>query len=112
MSNISVALKPGGLFVSTEPVAYARWLRKFAKFRPGGAPDYWSPNDCPLRPSEFKIIHRYFPNLQVKHYNLLRHHLFLRNSNIRKILWWIERYLLMIPSMKNLAGHVLMWAYK
>ena len=112
ISNIADALKPGGLFVSAEPVAYARWLRIFAKYRPGGIPDGWSPNECPLRTSEFEIIRRFFPNLYVRHHNLLRPHLFFRNPSIRKILWWIEPYLLMIPGMKRLAGHVLMWAYK
>ena len=106
------ALKPGGLFVSTEPVAYARWLKKFAKFRPGWSPDCYTPDECPLRPSEFEIIRRYFPNLQMKYYGLSRAGRFFRDLNVIKFIHRIDHCLLLIPGMKKLAGYVVMWAYK
>jgi 2-polyprenyl-3-methyl-5-hydroxy-6-metoxy-1,4-benzoquinol methylase len=117
MSMAYNALKPGGLFVSWEPIAYARWIRKFdpvVKILGGRLPkaEDFTPDECPLRPSEFEIIRRYFPDLQMKHYDLLRGGRFTRNLKILKFIRQIDNCLLAIPGMKKLVGGAVMWAYK
>jgi len=118
MNKASDALKPGGLFVCWEPLAYTRWIRVLDPvYRMAGArmpkPEVdYSPEEQPLRPSELAIIRRYFPDLRIKHYNLFRAYRLTENLKVLKLISQIEHCLLVIPGMRKLSQDAVMWAQK
>ena len=117
MSKTYSALKSGGLFLCWEPLDYARWIRKFdpvARMLGARMPkrEDYSPEEHPLRLSELEIIRRYFPNLQIKYYNLFRAYRFTNNLKVLKIISQVEHCLLALPGMNKLVHGAVMWAYK
>jgi len=110
MQSVYDSLRPGGLFVSCEPIAYNRILKKFSHFAPNRE---FTPDECPLRPSEFEIIRKYFPHLETRYYRLFgRSNLFTQNLTIIKMTAMLDNLLFLMPGMKGFAGNVVMWATK
>lgn len=111
MQSVYNTLKPGGLFVSCEPVAYNQILKKLSRFVPGDRE--FTPDECPLRLSEFETIRKYFPHLKTRYYRLLgRSNLFTKNLSIIKMTAMIDNLLFLMPGVKHFAGNVVMWAMK
>ena len=77
-------------------------------------PGEYIPDEYPLRSSEFEIIRHYFPNLQVRYYNLLGSYRFVSYDNLKAniLIRSIDNCLLVLPGMKKLARGCVMWAYK
>ena len=112
MPKIVQALKPGGMFISREPVAYARWLKALRGLVPVGS-DTDDPNQQPFRDSEFLIVRKYFPDLCMRHYRILaRADLITTNLSIIRMLARADNLLLLVPGSAALAGDIVMWARK
>ena len=95
MKTAYETLRPGGLFVACEPIAYHSSLKKFSRFAPGS--QNFTPDECPLRPSEFEIIRRYFPKLHLRYYRLFaRVDRFTKNLSLIKAAGWLDSIVLNI----------------
>jgi len=111
LGKLARALKPGGLFVSREPVAYAGWLKGLRRWTPvkTDATD----DEQPLRESEWAVIRKHFPTVEHRHYRILA-----RIDRVTGRLPLIagaarvDNALLRLPGMKALAGTAVMWAQK
>jgi 2-polyprenyl-3-methyl-5-hydroxy-6-metoxy-1,4-benzoquinol methylase len=112
MKKLFLALKPGGMFISREPIVYARWLKKLRSLFPTDPEDV-SPDEQPFRDIEFKIMRKYLPNITIRHYRILArvdcltNNLFLIRNCAR-----FDNVLLHFPGSKSLAGDVVMWGIK
>ncbi|MFX0196605.1 MAG: class I SAM-dependent methyltransferase [Candidatus Hodarchaeota archaeon] len=112
MQKIERALKPAGMFISREPNAYAKWLKRIRKLFPIETTDPNS-DEQPLRSSEFLIIKKYFPGLCIRHFRILaRADLLTNNLPIIRFLARADNLLLSLPGSSALAGDVVMWARK
>ena len=109
--KIDRALKPEGLFIAREPVAYARWLKAFRKITPtqGEATE----DEQPLRDSEIAITRRHFPDLHLRHYRILaRADCVTKRLALIRMLARLDNALFMFPRIASLAGNVVMWSRK
>jgi hypothetical protein len=111
MERIRDALRPGGLFNAREPVAYAGWLKAIRRLVPVHVPA--TPDEQPLRQSEFRIIESVFPNLHREYYGILaRADRLTGNLRIIGALARIDRFFLRFPVARSLAGNAVIWAEK
>jgi 2-polyprenyl-3-methyl-5-hydroxy-6-metoxy-1,4-benzoquinol methylase len=112
MSKLYRALKPGGIFVSREPVAYANWLKVIRNNLPIGQ-DEEDPNEQPFRESEILILKKFFPDLCLRYYRILaRADQMTNNLNIIRTFARVDNFLFILPGSSSLAGDVVMWAKK
>ena len=113
MHKIKHALKPGGMFISREPVTYARWLKQIRDLFPKCSEKEDDPNEQPFRDHEFKIVNKHFPNLSVRPYRILaRADYVVNNLFIIRTLARADNLLFRFPGTTSLAGDVIMWARK
>jgi 2-polyprenyl-3-methyl-5-hydroxy-6-metoxy-1,4-benzoquinol methylase len=110
VQKIERCLRPGGQFIAYEPIVYARWLRRLRDLIP--VPGELTPDERPLGKSEFAIIRKHFPDLQMRYYRVLRADRFTRNLSVLRPLARIDDSLLRIPGVSSLAGNVVMWSTK
>lgn len=105
------ALRPGGLFVSTEPLALPRWLR----FIRGKAPvaRNGTPDEQPLSNSELDIVRRHFPDMQLRRYRILsRIDRFTNSVPLIGFVSAVDNVLLAAPAARALSSVAVMWARK
>jgi 2-polyprenyl-3-methyl-5-hydroxy-6-metoxy-1,4-benzoquinol methylase len=114
--------KPGALFVFSEPVSLAPWLRKLRR----GVPIHTdaTPDERPLEKAELSIILRHLPNLEMKWFHLLgrldrfilRDHNYERAPLGRKLLLdalgRADELLLSVPHLQALGGMCVMYGWK
>jgi 2-polyprenyl-3-methyl-5-hydroxy-6-metoxy-1,4-benzoquinol methylase len=114
--------KPGALFVFSEPVSRAPWLRKLRK----GVPIHTdaTPDERPLEKAELSIIMSHLPNLEMKWFHLLgrldrfilRDHNYERAPLGRKLLLdalgRADELLLSVPHLQALGGMCVMYGWK
>jgi len=111
METIHRTLKPGGMFIAREPIAYANWLKALRRALPIYIPE--TPDEQPLRQSEFDIIQKYFPDTQQRNYRLLaRIDCLTQNLPFLRFAARLDNAILNIPGMKSLAGDVLISSTK
>ena len=105
------ALRPGGLFVSTEPLALPRWLESVKDRMPvarNGTPD-----EQPLRKAELDIVRHYFPDLQMRRYRILsRIDRFTNSVPLIGFVSALDNVLLVVPPARLLSSVAVMWARK
>jgi len=112
MQKIHCALKPGGMFISREPIAYAQWLRNirniFSAKRVGEISE-----EQPFRDSEFLVVSKYFPDISNRYYRIFgRVDRITSNLPIIRAFARLDNLLLRLPGTKKLAGDVVLWAKK
>jgi len=111
MNKIDRALKPGGMFIASEPIAYARWLKALRQLVPVRTDV--TPDEQPFRDSEFAIVRKYFPDLQLRHFRILRRaDCITTYLPVLRILGRVDNLLLRLPGTTALAGNVVMWSTK
>jgi 2-polyprenyl-3-methyl-5-hydroxy-6-metoxy-1,4-benzoquinol methylase len=126
------ALKPGGMFISYDPIAYNPLINVYRRM----ATAVRTPDESPLSVADLKLARRYFQNVRhrefwvstlllfVKYYLIDRVHpnedrywkRILRETPER--LWWwmplrsLDTLLTRIPLVRWLAWNVVMWGQK
>ena len=111
MAGAYRALRPGGVFVSTEPLALPRWFESVRDKLPvarNGTPD-----EQPLRKAELDIVRRYFPDLRLRWYRILsRIDRFTNSVQVIGLVSAIDNVLLAVPPARMLSSVAVMWARK
>ena len=112
MRKVKNALKTGGMFISREPVAYARWLKTVRNLFPVNNQEDLS-DQQPLGAAEFSILYKHFPDIRMRHYRLMaRVDCITNNLSLIRVLARLDNLLLRLPGSSSLAGDVVMWASK
>jgi SAM-dependent methyltransferase len=111
LDKVHRCLKPGGLFVAREPLAYARWLKRLRYFVPVKVEA--TDDEQPLRESELRIIRQRFPNVQMKYYRVMARADRLGASlAVLRSLARLDNLILSIPGSAALAANAVLWGYK
>ena len=111
ISGACRALRPGGLFVSAEPLALPRWLASVRDRMPvtrNGTQD-----EQPLRKTEIDTVRRYFPSLRMRRYRILaRIDRFTGSVPLIGIVSALDNVLLALPPVRPFSSVAVMWARK
>jgi SAM-dependent methyltransferase len=111
LGKLHRALRPGGLFVAREPVAYAGWLRALRRLVPVRVPA--TPDEKPLGPDEMAVVRRHFPGVRARYYRVLaRIDRLTGRLPLIACAAAVDRWLLALPGSRSLAGNVVLWARK
>jgi SAM-dependent methyltransferase len=111
LSRLTRALRPGGLFLCREPIAYAGWLQALRRLVPVQVDV--TPDEQPLRPGELAIVRRHFPTLQCRHFRILgRLDRVTRRLPLLRMAGRVDNLLLRLPGAGSLAGNVVLWGRK
>ncbi|MBN9518342.1 class I SAM-dependent methyltransferase [bacterium] len=111
MDGVKRWLKPGGIFIAREPVAYAGWLKAARRLVPVTVDA--TDDEQPLRPEEFDVIAAHFPDLRRRYFRILaRADRLGAGLPVLRGLARLDNALLMLPGTKGLAGNVVLWARK
>jgi 2-polyprenyl-3-methyl-5-hydroxy-6-metoxy-1,4-benzoquinol methylase len=113
MDKFRKALKPQGLFIAREPVAYPAWLKTIRKAMGPIVPYEHSPGEQPLRDQEFSIIRKHFPSLDKKYFRIsARIDVLHPPRYVFEFAARIDSMLLLLPGVHRFAGNAVLWAYK
>src|SRR5262245_25806255 len=111
MRRLARALRPGGLFVAREPLAYAGWLKALRRLVPVRVDA--TPDEQPLRPAEVALVRQHFPTLQCRHFRILARMDRLTGSlPVLRAAARLDNLLLRLPGAAALAGNAVLWARK
>jgi 2-polyprenyl-3-methyl-5-hydroxy-6-metoxy-1,4-benzoquinol methylase len=111
LARLAQALRPGGLFVAREPLAYAGWLKALRRLVPVRVDA--TPDEQPLRPQEVALVRRHFPRLQCRHFRILaRLDRLTGRLPLLRAAARLDNLLLRLPGAAALAGNVVLWARK
>lgn len=105
------ALRPGGLFVSAEPLALPRWVAPIRDRMPvtrDGTAD-----EQPLRKTEIDTVRRHFPGLRLHRYRILaRIDRFTSSVPLIGFVSALDNVLLALPPLRSFSSVAVMWARK
>ena len=111
MDGVRRWLKPGGVFIAREPVAYAGWLKAVRGLVPVRVDA--TDDEQPLRESEFAAIAERFPDLRRRYFRILaRADRLGAGLPVLRGLARLDNALLKLPGTKGLAGNVVVWGTK
>jgi 2-polyprenyl-3-methyl-5-hydroxy-6-metoxy-1,4-benzoquinol methylase len=111
VAKVHAVLVDGGLFITREPVAYARWLKAIRRVIPVAS--CVTPDEQPLRGSEFRTIERYFPRARRRYFRVLARIDCVTDSlQLIAATARVDNLLLWFPGVRALAGSVVLWARK
>lgn len=111
MDGVVRWLKPGGVFIAREPVAYASWLKAARRLVPVNVDA--TDDEQPLREEEFGVIAARFPDLRRRYFRILaRADRLGAGLPLLRGLARLDNALLMLPGAKQLAGNVVVWGTK
>lgn len=104
-------LKPGGIFIAREPVAYAGWLKAARRLVPVAVDA--TDDEQPLRKEEFDAIAARFPDVRRRYFRIFaRADRLGAGLPVLRGLARLDNALLMLPGTTGLAGNVVLWARK
>ncbi len=104
-------LKPGGVFVAREPVAYAGWLKAVRGLVPVAVDA--TDDEQPLRPQDFDVLRARFPGLRRRYFRILaRADRLGAGLPLLRGLARLDNALLTLPGARGLAGNVVVWGTK
>lgn len=105
------ALKPGGIFIAREPLAYAGWLKSLRRQVPVEVDA--TDDEQPFRQQELDTIAKHFPNYDSKAFRLLaRADRLTQKMGLLKGLARLDNLILKLPHTRALAGNIVIWARK
>jgi len=111
MDGVRRWLKPGGVFVAREPVAYAGWLKAVRRLVPVRVDA--TDDEQPLRPEDFDVIRRRIPDLRRRYFRVLaRADRLGVGLPLLRGLARLDNALLALPGARGLAGNVVVWGTK
>jgi 2-polyprenyl-3-methyl-5-hydroxy-6-metoxy-1,4-benzoquinol methylase len=111
MDGVARWLKPGGLFIAREPVAYAGWLKAVRGLVPVAVDA--TDDEQPLRQAEFDVIAARFPDLRRRYFRILaRADRLGAGLPVLRGLARLDNALLKLPGAAGLAGNVVVWGKK
>ncbi len=111
MDGVRRWLKPGGVFIAREPVAYAGWLKAVRGLVPVTVDA--TDDEQPLREREFAAIAARFPDLRRRYFRILaRADRLGAGLPVLRGLARLDNALLMLPGTTGLAGNVVVWGRK
>ncbi|QDU21679.1 class I SAM-dependent methyltransferase [Urbifossiella limnaea] len=104
-------LRPGGVFIAREPVAYAGWLKALRGLVPVAVDA--TDDEQPLRDAEFDVIRQRFPDLKRRYFRILaRADRMGAGLPLLRGLARMDNALLTLPGTQGLAGNVVVWGTK
>lgn len=111
LARFARALRPGGLLIMREPMAYAGWLQAIRRLVPVQVDA--TPDEQPLRSQEVALVRQHFPGLQYRYFRILaRLDRLTTRLPILRAAARLDNLLLCLPGMTGLAGNAVLWARK
>lgn len=132
LEEIKRVLKPGGIFVSIDPLTYNPVINVYRRM----ATQVRTPDEFPLSFEDVQLVKKYFANVGHREFWILSLALFLKyylvnrihpnqdrywkrifSETDRSLLWWkplrwLDAGLTRIPLVRRLAWNIVMWGYK
>lgn len=132
LQSVLTALKPNGIFVSIDPIYYNPIIEIYRLL----ATEVRSPDECPLRYSDLKLVRSFFSDVGHREFWLLTQALFVKyflfdrvhpnqqrywkrmyTETERSLRWWTplkraDSLLCRLPLLRWLSWNIVMWGRK